>query len=227
MLGIEYFWSAWGWHQLPISNTPVDVTGLSSGVIGLSAGTLHTCALMAGGGVKCWGYNTMGSLGTVPTSISNTPVDVNGLSGSVTSLAAGDTIPARCWRGLARCAVGEIIGYGQLGDWRPRPDSNVPVISKWLTADGLVEDKKTEVILALPARCGGGAGAACRNAGCGHGNASGIPTGALPNCIPADVALQLEIDAMDAKTPDAHVLPLGLCKSDAACCQQPAVCRRI
>ena len=63
--------------------SPMDVTGLTSGVASISAGGAHTCALTTGGGVMCWGEDrvVLGDGGF--RAGGPTPVDVRGLGGDV------------------------------------------------------------------------------------------------------------------------------------------------
>ena len=58
-------------------------------IVSLAAGGAHTCALIAGGTVKCWGSNTAGQLGAPGGASAPTPVEVTGLTSGAVALAAG------------------------------------------------------------------------------------------------------------------------------------------
>jgi alpha-tubulin suppressor-like RCC1 family protein len=83
------FQSQLGTGNNTAANTPQDVVGLSSGITRIFAGDWHTCALTNTGGVKCWGWNVYGGLGTGNQTEMNTPQDVVGLSSGVTAITAG------------------------------------------------------------------------------------------------------------------------------------------
>ena len=96
-------------------STPVNVQGLGSGVAAIAVGGSHTCVLTTAGGVKCWGSNQFGQLGDNSTTSSSIPVDVQGLSGGVDAIAAGQ------YHSCARTVAGNVKCWGdnssgQLGD---------------------------------------------------------------------------------------------------------------
>src|SRR6266540_672091 len=97
------------------SSTPVDVSGLRAGVAAIAAGIRHSCAVTGAGGVKCWGTPYSGALGDGTDSRRFAPVDVSGLGGGVTAVAAGSEHSCaltsaggmKCWGNNRSGAVGD------------------------------------------------------------------------------------------------------------------------
>jgi alpha-tubulin suppressor-like RCC1 family protein len=119
LLGNYVYWAA---------RTPLDVIGLSSGVIDIDAGFDHTCALMKTGGVKCWGAQGWGPvLGSGYGGYHNpeySVVDVKGLSSGVVAIAVGDDFSCALMKGGGvKCwgyGSGGVLGDGTNTD-RPTP----------------------------------------------------------------------------------------------------------
>ena len=96
------------------SNTPLAVSGLTSGVTAIAAGAYHNFALKSDGTVWAWGYNLFGQLGDGSTTTRNTPVQITSLT-TISQIACG------LYHSLAlqNNGVVKAWGYnafGQLGD---------------------------------------------------------------------------------------------------------------
>jgi len=99
--------------------TAVDVSGLTSGVSAIAAGFNHTCAIITGGGVKCWGGNGEGQVGDGTTTQRLTAVDVSGLASGVAAIAAGAGYESSRTCAITAAGGGKCWGRnrsGQLGD---------------------------------------------------------------------------------------------------------------
>lgn len=115
--------------MLPLSPAPLPVE-LPGPVLQISAGQFHTCALLDGGDVYCWGGNELGQLGPgAPTSIEDTPTIVELPRPAVEVRAGGEHTCARTDDGTVYCWGSNELG--QLGngttsvDPGPTPDPTV------------------------------------------------------------------------------------------------------
>jgi len=80
-------------ESIEVSATPTGVvTPPPTGgtVRAVAAGLGHACALVSGGTIWCWGYNSYGELGNGTTTNSSTPVTVSGIT-TATAVAAGNS----------------------------------------------------------------------------------------------------------------------------------------
>ena len=123
--------------------TPVGVTGIST-TIALATGSLHSCALLGDGSMRCWGANSWGQLGNGTQTQSSVPVAVTGISTGVAvgadgvhtcAVLADETM--RCWGRNSD---------GQLGDGTTT-ESSIPV-----QVTGL--DTATDVVAGRTHTCG-------------------------------------------------------------------------
>ena len=97
------------------SPNPIDVADLTSNVVSISAGLVHTCALLSTGEVKCWGSNQFGAVGNGSTENAWRPATVRGLGSNVRAIAAGYYLAcavmnngaAKCWGDNRSGALGD------------------------------------------------------------------------------------------------------------------------
>jgi alpha-tubulin suppressor-like RCC1 family protein len=127
--------------------SPVDVIGLSTGVVAIAAGRYHTCAVTTARTAKCWGDNLYGQLGIgTDTGTRLSPVDVSGLS-NVVGIAAGDnhtcavtgTGGVWCWGRRSSGQIGDGTCWTGTGD-EPKPRTTAGQVgfglpaANWVTA---------------------------------------------------------------------------------------------
>jgi hypothetical protein len=88
------------------SKVSVPVSGLSN-VVQIAAGMDHFCALLKGGGIKCWGDNQHGQLGGGSTEkMSKVPVPVKGINNAIKVSAGTED-------SCALLKTGRILCWGQ------------------------------------------------------------------------------------------------------------------
>ena len=117
----------------------------ASTVVALAAGGRSTCALFANGGVKCWGFNGLGTLGYGDTTNRGTSAAQMGTNLPYVDLGTGRTAVAIAAKGWHVCVIldngsvkcwgnsdGGQLGYGdtvQRGDGAGEMGDNLPTVN--------------------------------------------------------------------------------------------------
>ena len=104
------------------TNYPVDVVDEDSapltGVVQIGSGTAHTCALLEGGGVVCWGYNSDGQMGNGGATDKDHAVKVLEKEGSSFALSGILQMSVGYNHACALNSDGEILCWGDGADGR-------------------------------------------------------------------------------------------------------------
>jgi uncharacterized protein (TIGR03437 family) len=166
------------------SLTPVPVTGLSSGVVGITAGAAFTCALTHTGTVMCWGSNTTGDLGNGTTNDSDVPVQVLDVAGT-SPLTGVVAISAGQYFVCALTSAGSVLCWGDNaeGELGPEPSgfrTGLPYVVTGIPAGMVAINTGAGFACALTTT-----GAAWCWGGSGTGVLGGGPN--LPNGNPVEV----------------------------------------
>jgi len=128
------------WGIVPNSNTttttssnPTSESGITTAAaISVSDASGHTCALITGGTVQCWGSNANGQLGNGTTTDSlSTPVAVSGITTATAISAGGYHTCALLTDGTVQCWG--LNANGQLGNGTTTSPLSTPVAVTGIT----------------------------------------------------------------------------------------------
>ncbi len=145
----------WGWNGMSelggggdlgiLSASPVPVEGVGgvgtlTGVTSLVGTGEGFCALLTSGGVDCWGYGALGSLGQGTFNDSDTPVEVEGVGGTGT-LNGVSSLVGSAYNYCARLNSGDVVcwgGSGELGNGSSS-NSDLPVVVEGVGGTGTLK----------------------------------------------------------------------------------------